>query len=1427
MKRLFIPSALALAALVLMLMVTGVDSRAFTHGANGQAIINEWSQGNGGSKEWVEILVVTGPQDMRGWTLSDKTPTDLTFSADSLWSNVPAGTVIVVYNGSDRDTILPPDDTDLSDFVVIVAHNHPTLFAGGWGGLSNSDSADNPQLADNSAQIIHDYSIAPGATAATHPAASECTAYVAASAAGVTDIANWATDQPATTCTPGQPNGSDNTTWIDSLRDGSDAADLFVTKTGPTTIEAGDTILYHIEIGNSGSLEATDVILTDTLPADVLYSDDDSPWTVDQPAPNTLVWDIGNIAPDVTYSFTLTVTSDAAASGTLINQIEATTISAETTTVNNSDTATTTVTEPPSGLIINEIHADPDPTAGDANGDGSADTSEDEFVELVNATGNDLSLSGWTLTDTSALRHTFPDGTTLPDGCALLVFGGGTPVGIFGNAIVQTATSGKLSLNNTGDTITIADTDGMVVSEVAYGDFGDLNQSLTRDPDLNGAFVPHSTATDSGGSLFSPGTTVDGASFGTGCARPDLAVDKVGPSTSPAGVDIVYTLRVENLGSADAPAVTITDTLPSGLVYVSDTSGFTVSQPQPNTLVWEVGTISQGDDLVFQLMVAPDAAIRGTVVNNVVAATSAGEGNNANNSDSQATIVGDAILLNAVHYYAYETDDEAVQLINVGGEPVQLDGWRIENDNGAAVTLPAGTTVAPTETVWITKDHAAFERQFGFSAEFDLTELTGSWPSFSNNGEVVTLFDGSGQPVDVVVYGNGETGVTGWNGQALEAYRGSSFAIAGQILYRMLDQATGLPVMDTNSAESWAQSTNDIINGKKVRYPGWDLEQFFQTFTVNEVANVTIGLAPDNAFETVVAAIESAETSIQMEALIFTNLALMQALADAADRGVAVDVLLEGSPAGGLLDQERYLCQLLDTAGGQCWFIINETDQQIYDRYQFMHAKFILIDGERAVVSSENMTGSSMPYDDKSDGTFGRRGIVVVTDAIGVVSHLQAIFDADLDPLHHRDVLPWTPNHPLYDNKYGLPPVGFIPDDESGGITYTIRYPSAESFSGTFAFEVVQSPENSVRSADSLLGMVAKAGAGDTVLVQQLNERPYWGSPSTSNRIDDPNPRLEAYIDAARRGAKVRIMLDEYHLTQFYDPDDPADNRATCTFVNSLAHEEGLNLKCALSNATGLGIHNKMVLVSADGSGYTHIGSINGTEQSSKGNRELALQIQSNAIYDYLAAMFEADWPHRIYMPVVLNNYIGATDHVVISEVLYNPPGAVDDAEYIELANPTGQTIDISGYLLGDAVGRDDFEDVRRFPPGTLMPAGTTLVIAVRADMFSAEYNTQPDFEILDSDSNVPDLIDDLDWGDPATYLQLGNNGDEIILRRDGGTIVDAIAYGTGQIDGVVSCDLVTIAGRGLERIPYWRDTDDCSADFRLNVAPSPGILPE
>jgi len=175
---------------------------------------------------------------------------------------------------------------------------------------------------------------------------------------------------------------------------------------------------------------------------------------------------------------------------------------------------------PAAAFVINEIHADPHATEGDANGDGTVNTSQDEFVEIVNASGASQDISGWTLSDAVPLvRHVFPPATVVADGCAVVVFGGGTPTGSFGGVVVQTASSGTLGLNNTGDTLTLND-GAADVATAGYGSEGGNDQSLTLDPDVTGSgFVLHTVATGSGGARFSPGTRVDGTAFG-GCDAP-------------------------------------------------------------------------------------------------------------------------------------------------------------------------------------------------------------------------------------------------------------------------------------------------------------------------------------------------------------------------------------------------------------------------------------------------------------------------------------------------------------------------------------------------------------------------------------------------------------------------------------------------------------------------------------------------------------------------------------------------------------------------------------------------------------------------------------------------------------------------------------------------------------------------------------------
>ena len=167
----------------------------------------------------------------------------------------------------------------------------------------------------------------------------------------------------------------------------------------------------------------------------------------------------------------------------------------------------------PGSWVINEIHADPaGELTGDANGDGLSDPTQDEFIELFNNTGDVADISGWSLSDKFSLRHQFPEGTIVPDRCAIVVFGGGTPSGEFGGSLIQIASSGSLGLDDSGDTITLSN-DAFEISSVSYGLEGNDDQALTRNPDVSGMFEGHLTASAPLETRFSPGTRLDGTIF--------------------------------------------------------------------------------------------------------------------------------------------------------------------------------------------------------------------------------------------------------------------------------------------------------------------------------------------------------------------------------------------------------------------------------------------------------------------------------------------------------------------------------------------------------------------------------------------------------------------------------------------------------------------------------------------------------------------------------------------------------------------------------------------------------------------------------------------------------------------------------------------------------------------------------------------------
>jgi hypothetical protein len=494
----------------------------------------------------------------------------------------------------------------------------------------------------------------------------------------------------------------------------------------------------------------------------------------------------------------------------------------------------------------------------------------------------------------------------------------------------------------------------------------------------------------------------------------------------------------------------------------------------------------------------------------------------------------------------------------------------------------------------------------------------------------------------------------------------------------------------------------------------------------------------------------------------------------------------------------------------------NDPSATIYDRYTKQHAKFIVVDGRQVAIGSENYGNHAMPIDDKSNGTAGDRGLFVITDQRAVVEYVTSLFARDCDLAHHRDIVAYGEF-----DRYVMPPTYTVVYSPGGG-GYDYMAPFSVTLPAFAAdhFEVIQAPETSLRYADGLIDLVLQAGPGDEVHVEQMYERLHWG-PTSSDVLIDPNPRLEAYIQAARQGAQVRILLDNGF-------DDRRSNYETAFYVLGVAQAEGLDLDVRLGNPTRRGIHNKLVLVNVNGDKYLHVGSINGSEVSSKINREVALQVRSSGAYDYIKSVFEYDWahsggPYEARLPTVFRGYVLESDHVLISEVMFKQSGP-EWGEWVELYNPTETMVDVSGWRLGDAVHIGDYERLHVFPSGTVIPAGGTLVIARRATAYQAiGYAGKPVPDLEWNDSNgVPNLLP-TSWGDGE--FALGNAGDEVLLFDAAMQLVDVLVYGTGHHPGVISFGDVSgvYNGNSLERRPANRDSNDCRRDFKILYVPDPG----
>ena len=109
---------------------------------------------------------------------------------------------------------------------------------------------------------------------------------------------------------------------------------------------------------------------------------------------------------------------------------------------------------------------------------------------------------------------------------------------------------------------------------------------------------------------------------------------------------------------------------------------------------------------------------------------------------------------------------------------------------------------------------------------------------------------------------------------------------------------------------------------------------------------------------------------------------------------------------------------------------------------------------------------------------------------------------------------------------------------------------------------------------------------------------------------------------------------------------------------------------------------------------------------------------------------------------------------LVINEIHYDPSDKTIPEEFIELYNPGTLPVDLTGWYFSDGISY-------AFPEGVVVEAGAYLVIAEDPEVFMSRYG------------------DDLPLLGPYEG-RFSNEGEDVILRDQAGTIVDRVDYRIG-----------------------------------------------
>jgi cardiolipin synthase A/B len=494
---------------------------------------------------------------------------------------------------------------------------------------------------------------------------------------------------------------------------------------------------------------------------------------------------------------------------------------------------------------------------------------------------------------------------------------------------------------------------------------------------------------------------------------------------------------------------------------------------------------------------------------------------------------------------------EFITIQNVSNRTVDARGWSIDDGEGwikvnSSILLGPGVRLSFSADPSSFNDYYPKELKLGYH---DAMVTRHGTLALADKGDQVDLISPRGEIGDAFCYGSA-TPTLGWTGMPFAPMPKGDMA----------ERNRGLS--DSNSSDDWFRSCAGRSALSETSYQG-----IVDPFT-----------SPEDAQNRMVREIGGARTRIDACVYELGDPVITRLFSDAERRGADVTMLIEGQPVAGLSNASKTAVATMVAAGCDVRFM---TSNQSYRRYDCLHAKYFVVDGDRVTVMSENW----------ASGLESNRGWGVTVVSRALADDLTEMFQDD-SSLARRDVIEAKR---LVQDWYYPPAKVSLPVPRAAAM---VPVPANVSLIG--------SPDTSFQG---LLDLVSSAHS--RLLVEQLDIDPAWVG---KNQI------IDGLVAAAERGVQVRVLLDQ----TFVDTSSTRNNSMTVEALNELGKEPGIDLQARLvSDYHDIGVmHNKGVI--ADD--RVLVSSINWVDASVFQNREVGLVVSSRSISAFFAGFFWRDW---------------------------------------------------------------------------------------------------------------------------------------------------------------------------------------------------------